>query len=144
MPSNGKCRLRDRGMARILIIDDNAALRATLRQMLEHAGHQVTEAANGAEGIRFFEQDAPDLVITDIFMPDKEGIETIIALHRANAELPIIAISGGGRVDAMDYLTAAKKLGARHALSKPFHRDRLLEAVRECLSGNEARKNHYG
>ncbi len=121
-------------MARILIIDDEAELRAMLRRMLEQAGHEVTEAANGAQGLRLYEQDAPDLIITDIIMPEREGVETIIALRRADPELPIIAISGGGRLAATDFLSMAKKLGARHTLSKPFGRDQLLEAVSECLS----------
>ncbi len=121
-------------MARILIIDDEGELRAMLRQMLEHAGHEVTEAVNGAEGIEFYERDKHDMIITDIIMPEKEGVETILALRRADPELPIIAISGGGRLDATDFLTMAKKLGARHTLTKPFRREQLLEAVGECLA----------
>ena len=72
-------------------------MRSMLRRMLHRAGPQVSEAGNGAEGIDSYERDPPDLVITDILMPKKEGIETIIALHRADPDLPIIAISGGGR-----------------------------------------------
>ena len=125
-------------MARILIIDDEDELRSMLRRMLEQAGHQVTEAVNGAEGIQLYEQDAHDLIITDIIMPEKEGVETIIALRRADPDLPIIAISGGGRLDATDFLTMTKKLGARRTLSKPFRRDQLLEAVGECLAKDEA------
>ncbi len=81
-------------MARILVIDDEYELRSMLRQMLEHAGHEVSEAVNGAVGIEIYERDAPDLIITDIIMPEKEGVETIIALRRADPALPIIAISG--------------------------------------------------
>ncbi len=125
-------------MARILIIDDEDELRSMLRQMLEPAGHQVTEAVNGAEGIQLDEQDTHDLIITDIIMPEKEGVETIIALRRADPDLPIIAISGGGRLEATDFLTMAKKLGARRTLSKPFRRDQLLEAVGDCLARDEA------
>jgi CheY-like chemotaxis protein len=121
-------------MAQILIIDDEDEVRSMLRQMLEQAGHEVTEAVNGTEGIEIYEQDAPDLIVTDIIMPEKEGVETIISLRRADPDLPIIAISGGGRLDATDFLTMARKLGARHTLSKPFRRDQLLDAVRECLS----------
>ena len=121
-------------MARILIIDDEDELRSMLRQMLEQTGHEVTEAVNGAEGIQLYEQDRPDLIITDIIMPEKEGVETIIALRRADPDLPIIAISGGGRLEATDFLTMTKKLGARRTLSKPFRRDQLLEAVGECLA----------
>ena len=124
-------------MARILIIDDEDELRSMLRQMLEQAGHEVTEAVNGAEGIKLYEQDPPDLIITDIIMPEKEGVETIIALRRADPDLPIIAISGGGRLEATDFLPMAGKLGARRTLSKPFRRDQLLEAVGECLAEDE-------
>ncbi len=124
-------------MARILIIDDEDELRSMLRQMLEQAGHEVTEAVNGAEGIQLYEQDTHDLIITDIIMPEKEGVETIIALRRADPDLPIIAISGGGRLEATDFLTMTKKLGARRTLSKPFRRDQLLEAVGECLAEGE-------
>ncbi len=125
-------------MARILIIDDEDELRSMLRQMLEQAGYEVTEAVNGAEGIQLYEQGRPDLIITDIIMPEKEGVETIIALRRADPDLPIIAISGGGRLDATDFLTMTKKLGARRTLSKPFRRDQFLEAVGECLAKDEA------
>ncbi len=125
-------------MVRILIIDDEDELRSMLRQMLEQAGYEVTEAVNGAEGIQLYEQDTHDLIITDIIMPEKEGVETIIALRRADPGLPIIAISGGGRLDATDFLTMTKKLGARRTLSKPFRRDQLLEAVGECLAKDEA------
>jgi len=125
-------------MARILIIDDEDELRSMLRRMLEQAGHEVTEAVNGAEGIELYERDRPDLIITDIIMPEKEGVETIIALRRADPDLPIIAISGGGRLEATDFLPMARKLGARRTLSKPFRRDQLLEAVDECLAKDEA------
>jgi DNA-binding NtrC family response regulator len=125
-------------MARILIIDDEPNLRSMLRRMLHLAGHQVSEAGNGAEGINLYERDPLDLVITDIFMPKKEGIETIIALHRADPDLPIIAISGGGRSGNMDSLCSAKKLGARHTFSKPFRGDQLLSAVSESLSANSS------
>ena len=123
-------------MARILIIDDEPNVRSMLRRMLHQAGHQVSEAGNGAEGIDLYERDLPDLIITDILMPEKEGIETIIALHRADPDLPIIAISGGGHSGGMDFLCVAEKLGARHTLSKPFRGDQLLGAVSESLSAN--------
>ena len=123
-------------MARVLIIDDEPNVRSMLRRMLHQAGHQVSEASNGAEGIKLYEQDQPDLIITDILMPEKEGIETIIALHRANPDLPIIAISGGGRLRGTDLLCSAQLLGARHTLSKPFRGDQLLSAVSESLSAN--------
>ena len=123
-------------MARILIIDDEPNMRAMLRRMLHQAGHQVSEAGNGAEGIDSYEPDPPDLVITDILMSKKEGIETIIALHRADPDLPIIAISGGGRSGGTNFLSSAEKLGARHALWKPFRGNQLLSAVSESISAN--------
>jgi CheY-like chemotaxis protein len=123
-------------MARILIIDDEPNMRAMLRRMLHQAGHQVSEAGNGAEGIDSYERDSPDLVITDILMPKKEGIETIIELHRADPDLPIIAISGGGRSGGTNFLSSAEKLGARHALWKPFRGNQLLSAVSESISAN--------
>ena len=125
-------------MAQILIIDDEPNMRSMLRQMLHQAGHQVSEAGNGAEGIDSYERDPPDLVITDILMPKKEGIETIIALHRADPDLPIIAISGGGRSGGTNFLSSAKKLGARHALWKPFRGDQLVSVVSESLSANSS------
>ncbi len=125
-------------MARILIIDDEPNMLSMLRRMLHQAGHQVSEAGNGTEGIDSYERDPPDLVITDIIMPKKEGIETIIALHRADPDLPIIAISGGGRSGGVDFLSSAEKLGAHHTLSKPFRGDQLLSAVSECLSANSS------
>ena len=121
-------------MARILVIDDEDEVRSMLRQMLEHAGHEVSEAVNGAVGIEIYERETSDLIITDIIMPEKEGVETIITLRRSNPALPIIAISGGGRLDATDFLSMAEKLGARHTLTKPFRRDQLLDAVRDCLA----------
>ena len=123
-------------MARILIIDDEPNMRAMLRRMLHQAGHQVSEAGNGAEGIDSYERDSPDLVITDILMPKKEGIETIIELHRADPDLPIIAISGGGRSGGTNFLSSAEKLGARHALWKPFRGNQFLSAVSESISAN--------
>lgn len=125
-------------MTQILIIDDEPNMRSMLRRMLHKAGHRVSEAGNGAEGIDSYERDPPDLVITDILMPKKEGIETIIALHRADPELPIIAISGGGRSGGTEFLSCAEKLGARHTFLKPFRGDQLLSAVNESLSANSS------
>ena len=125
-------------MTQILIIDDEPNMRSMLRRMLHQAGHQVSEAGNGTEGIDLYERDPPDLIITDILMPEKEGIETIMALHRADPDLPIIAISGGGRSGGTDFLCSAEKLGARHTLSKPFRGDQLLSAVSESLSAKSS------
>lgn len=121
-------------MARILIIDDEIMVRLTLRQFLEKAGHKVVEADNGEKGLKAFQAQAADLEITDIIMPDKEGIETILDLKKQAPDLPVIAISGGGRIGSTDVLEIAKKMGASHILPKPFGRDKVLALVNECLA----------
>jgi YesN/AraC family two-component response regulator len=122
-------------MAHILVIDDEDLVRHTLREMLESAGHRVSEAENGNEGLRRFTEAPADLVITDIIMPEKEGVETIQILLRQHPGLKVIAISGGGRTGNFDYLALAKKLGANRILKKPFRKSELLEAVDACLDG---------
>ena len=120
-------------MARILLIDDEAAFRQVTRQMLEQAGYEVLEAKDGKDGVSVYRTERPDLVITDLIMPEQEGIETIIELRQEDPEARIIAISGGGRITATDFLSIARKFGARHILAKPFRRDQLLEAIRDSL-----------
>lgn len=116
-------------MTTILVVDDEELVRATLCQMLEQAGYEVIEAANGDQGLRVFQEYEVDLVITDIFMPGKEGIETIRELRKLRPDVKIIAISGGGRTRNMDYLELAKDFGAKRALTKPFQREQVLSAV---------------
>ncbi len=125
-------------MAAILIIDDEDLVRYSLRKVLSPLGHEITEAENGAEGLALIDQQPFDLVITDIIMPEKEGIETITELHRTHPNLKIIAISGGGRTGKKDYLRMAQRLGASHALTKPFGAEDLIEAVNDCLQAGEA------
>jgi len=96
-------------MSRILIIDDDAQILKMLRQILEREKYHVTEASNGKEGLRLYRENPADLVITDIIMPEKEGIEIIIELKRDYPDVKIIAISGGGRINPEDYLDIAKK-----------------------------------
>lgn len=119
--------------ATILVIDDEPQLRGMVKQMLAQEGYAVEEAHNGAEGLRAFRQAPADLVITDIVMPEKEGIETIRELRRDFPDVKIIAMSGGGRVDPGEYLHFALKLGAARILRKPFRFHELLEAVRDVL-----------
>lgn len=121
-------------MARILIIDDEDQFRHMLRQMLERAGYEVSEATDGEKGLKFFRQESADLVITDIFMPEKEGIETIFELKRDFPNVKIIAISGGGRLGGLQYLRAAENAGADQSLVKPFEREELLQAVQDVLA----------
>jgi CheY-like chemotaxis protein len=119
-------------MKRVLIIDDDEQLRALLSQILERAGYSVAEAAQGSMGLKLFREQPSDLVITDLIMPEKEGIETILEF-RLFPMVPLIAISGGGRHGPQDYLAIAKRLGAQQTVSKPFSRDEILQAVQIAL-----------
>ena len=118
---------------RILIIDDDELVRDTLRRALEGADFEVVEAANGDEGIRSYEAEPIDVVVTDLVMPEKEGIETIIELRRRDPEVKIVAISGASRIAGYEYLNVATKFGADRVLPKPFRPKALLEAVRDLL-----------
>jgi DNA-binding NtrC family response regulator len=120
-------------MARILILDDDNQLRTAIRRMLQEGGHQVIEAREGREAIRMYRQMPVDLFLSDIFMPGKEGLETIRELHEAYPHLRILAMSGGGFDGKVDMLPLAKHLGARGTLRKPFDKNTLLALVEEVL-----------
>jgi YesN/AraC family two-component response regulator len=120
-------------VARILIIDDDDHILKALHQMLEIEGHKVIDASNGKEGLKLFRENGADLVITDILMPEKQGLEMIEELRRDFPHVKIIAMSGGGRVGPYDYLDMARKSGALLTLTKPFDREELLEAVNAVL-----------
>jgi CheY-like chemotaxis protein len=121
-------------MKRILVIDDDVQMRQMLKQMLERQGYEVVVAADGKEGMMLYRQEATDLIITDIIMPNKEGVETIIELRHDFPDVKIIAMSGGSRaLDAQDCLTYVKCLGASCVFSKPFERMELLEAIQGLL-----------
>ncbi len=113
-------------MYNILVIDDVEDVRTTIREMLERAGHRVSEAANGKEALLKIDQQLPDLVITDIFMPEMEGLEFIRTIKKKQITLPIIALSGSTQ---SEYLQYALKFGANYGLYKPFSQDELLMAV---------------
>ena len=121
-------------MASILLIEDDAEVRTVIRRMLESKNHEVVEAPNGKVGLRLYRKNSTDLVVTDILMPDKEGIETIRELRRDFPEVKIIAISGGGMLGLERYLELAKKMGAQRTLEKLFNGNELNEVVRELLS----------
>jgi DNA-binding response OmpR family regulator len=123
-------------MARILLIEDNDALRTMLAEVLALAGHTVVEAGNGRNGLDLFRQAGADLVITDLVMPEIEGLEVVRQLRNAHAPVNVIAISGGGRAPAAVYLEAARLLGAARVLHKPFTTAVLLAAIDELLSGD--------
>jgi len=120
-------------MARILVIEDDNDVRKLLREILEHAGYEVEEASNGEEGIRRYREKQADLIITDIIMPKKEGIETITDLRVEFPDVKVIAISGGGRLGPEPYLELAKGFGANRIIMKPFTTTEILEAVQELL-----------
>lgn len=121
-------------MHRILVIDDDFAVRELLRRTLEGAGYHVQVAADGEVGMRLFREDPTDLIIADIIMPGKQGIDTIAELKRDFPHVGIIAISGGGkRIGPYSYLMLAKQWGAEKVFNKPLKRNELLEAVHELL-----------
>jgi DNA-binding response OmpR family regulator len=116
-------------MAKILVIDDEPSILLMIKKMLEKAGHDVEMAINGKEGMLIFEKNKADLLITDIIMPEKEGLETIVEMRKKYPDLKIIAISGGGRISADGYLPGAKLLGANMVFQKPLIQKDFLEAV---------------
>ncbi|PID78698.1 response regulator [bacterium DOLZORAL124_64_63] len=120
-------------MAKILIIEDDVEVREYLESVLSRAGYQVLSAANGKAGVEVFAASPADLVITDIIMPEKDGIETIMDLRRRNPNLKVIAISGGGRAEPENYLHSAKLLGANKTMKKPFTNEEMLQAIRDLL-----------
>jgi len=120
-------------MRRILIIDDEPYILLMLKKMLEKAGYEVDLASNGREGMAVFEKDSADLVITDIIMPDKEGLELILEMKKKRPELKIIAMSGGGRISPESYLECARHFGAEKVFQKPFRQKEIVSAVKELL-----------
>jgi CheY-like chemotaxis protein len=120
---------------RILLVEDDDAVREILRKALVAAGHEVDEASNGDVALAAYRRQAADLVITDLVMPEKDGLETIMELRRIDPAVRIVAMSGGGRTlgPGQLYLESARALGARQILSKPFTVGALLKAVAEAL-----------
>jgi len=124
-------------MKKILIIDDEPNILLMLKKMLEKSGFEIDLAPNGLEGIRLFKESNADLVITDIIMPEKEGLETIRDMRQIKPDLKIIAMSGGGKVSAENYLGAAKIFGAAKLVAKPFTRSEMISAVEELLGKSQ-------
>ena len=120
-------------MAKILLIDDDEALRSVLSKALGHSGHTVVQAGDGQQGVDLARTTTIDLVVTDIIMPVQEGVETILQLKRERPHLPIIAISGGASHSAL-YLDIARKIGAKRILPKPFTPQELLTLISEALA----------
>ncbi|BCU06505.1 response regulator [Allochromatium tepidum] len=122
-------------MTKVLIVDDDELFRTMLTEMVRREGHQVGTATNGNEALTAIEHSRPDLIITDILMPEKDGIELIMELARREARIPIIAVSGGRRSISLEFnLESAKLMGVRATLPKPFTREQLREAIAGALS----------
>ena len=116
-------------MAKVLVVDDESAIRQTIRRMLEGVGHQVIEAEDGSIGVRLAEETRPDLVLVDMFMPVKDGFETLRDIRARCSDVKVVAMSGG-RLDVLDGL---ENLGASATLAKPFGREQLLGTVARVL-----------
>ena len=120
-------------MARIIVIEDEPAIRRLVVRILGRAGHEVREAGNGRDGVALHRTDPADLVITDLFMPEQDGIETIQQIREFAPGTPIIAMSGGGSRGNTDSLADAELLGAEAVLPKPFSPEDLERAVAGLL-----------
>lgn len=120
-------------MGYILVIEDDESLSKMLRDVMQKAGHEVLLAPDGVVGLEMFKQRSADLIIVDIVMPKKDGIEVILELRTEYPDIKILAISGGGKFGTFNYLEHAKLFGAHRTLSKPFDTNELLETVQELL-----------
>jgi DNA-binding response OmpR family regulator len=120
-------------MPSILIIDDDDSLRDALCRTLRKEDYTIMEASDGRQGMKQLERSPADLILLDMFMPDKDGLETIMELRRTHPGVRVIAMSGGGFKGTVDVLHIAKNLGIRRTLAKPFTREQLLDTVREEL-----------
>jgi len=118
----------------ILLVDDERQVLDVLSEMLRLEGHNVVTAENGVVALEKMKGDPFDLVIADIIMPEKEGLETISDIRKRLPEMPILAISGGGRIGPRDYLEAARHIGANATLAKPFARNEFISMVDSLLS----------
>ena len=120
-------------MTRVLVVDDDARVRTTARALLEAAGFKVVEAESGGAALRVLSSEDVEVVLTDIFMPDTDGIELIHALRRQSPDLPIVAMSGGGYDDGKDVLSVARLFGAAGIVQKPLTQRKLVGAIRRAI-----------
>lgn len=120
-------------MPTILVVDDDPQVRSLLTKILEREGYDVTPAADGSEAVTAYQAEPYDLVITDLVMPEKEGIETFNELRRFDPDVKVVAISGGGRIGAQDYLSWARACGVAHTFAKPIDRGELLNVVQQLV-----------
>ena len=124
-------------MANILVIDDDPQICDLLQQVLEKEGHAVHTALNGIEGISLYRQHHPELILLDILMPEKEGLETIVDLRREFPNVMTIAMSGGSERAKVNLLELAQRLGAQYQLTKPFQLQTVIELVNTALGKKE-------
>jgi two-component system nitrogen regulation response regulator NtrX len=118
----------------ILIVDDDAQIRSLLRTVLEAEGYAVRHAADGAEAAGLIADDAPDLVVTDIFMPEADGFEVLAVIKKSYPDIPVIVVSGSQVTPNVDFLHLAGRLGAHSILHKPFRPRELIAAVERALA----------
>lgn len=121
-------------MKSILVVDDEKGIRKVMRAILENEGYSVLEAAGGNEAIIQYGKHGPDLVVTDLLMPGKDGIETLFELKQMNWNVKIVALSGGGRICPENYLNYAMKLGAIAALEKPFTSQEFITVIKQAIA----------
>ena len=119
---------------RVLLVDDDPDLLDAVRRGLERLGYQVATACNGVDAARRLEEELPEAMVLDVVMPVQDGIETLMEVRRRNLDLKVIVVSGGGRITSMDYLGAARLLGANRVLEKPFTLEELDLAIRGVLA----------
>lgn len=119
--------------AHILLIDDEPAVRLGFKQFLTNAGYRVTSAENGREGMNLMRKQPPDLIITDIMMPEMDGLEILMEINKLKLDIPVIAISGGMKMRPTSFLPQAKSFGASRVFTKPVNLPELLTAVQELL-----------
>ncbi len=127
-------------MAHILVIDDETPVRSLFGQLLESAGYSVALASDGREGLRLMKQQKPDLIITDIMMPEMDGLELLMNIRKQHLDVPVIAISGGMKTQPANFLPQAKKFGAQRVFIKPVELSALLQAVQELLGESAENK----
>jgi DNA-binding NtrC family response regulator len=120
-------------MARILVLDDDPSVRTAVHRILEREGHTVLERSKSIGALEFWRTNGADLIITDVYMPDRDGIELLLEFRAEAPRLPFVVMSGGGVAGNLDSLKDAMLLGAVHTLAKPFSRDELLAAVSHAL-----------
>jgi DNA-binding response OmpR family regulator len=121
-------------MTTILIIDDDDAMRQMMREILAAAQYQIVEAPDGVIALQKFREHRPQLVITDILMPNKDGIETVREIRKIDPTAVILAVSGGGRAKYVNFLEVAREFGAAEVMQKPFRREALLATVQKLLA----------